>query len=58
MIVRICRGQPELAVRVVAPGCDGGQLVDWEDIELCIQAPERTCVGAFRKLGYSRCGWG
>ena len=57
MIVRICRGQPELAVRVVAPGCDGGQLVDWEDIELCILAPKCTCEGPFSKLYFKGCGW-
>ena len=50
MIVRICRGQPELAVRVVAPGCDGGQLVDYEDMELCILAPKCTCEGPFSKI--------
>ena len=57
MIVRICRGQPELAVRVVAPGCDGGQLVDWEDIELCILAPKCTCEGPFSKIYFKGCGW-
>ena len=57
MIIRICRGQPELAVRVVAPGCDGGQLVDWEDIELCILAPKCTCEGPFSKLYFKGCGW-
>ena len=57
MIVRICRGQPELAVRVVAPGCDGGQLVDYEDMELCILAPKCTCEGPFSKLYFKGCGW-
>ena len=57
MIVRICRGQPELAVRVVAPGCDGGQLVDYEDMELCILAPKCTCEGPFSKIYFHGCGW-
>ena len=57
MIIRICRGQPELAVRVVAPGCDGGQLVDYEDMELCILAPKCTCEGPFSKLYFKGCGW-
>ncbi len=38
-IVRICQGQPELAVRLVQPGCDGGQLIDWEHVRLVIKAP-------------------
>lgn len=42
-IIQICRGQPELAVRLVQPGCRGGQLVDYRNIRLVIQAP--TCHG-------------
>lgn len=39
-IIRICQGQPELAVRLVQPGCEGGQLINHEDIRLVIRAPE------------------
>lgn len=38
-ITRICWGQPELAVRLVQPGCNGGQLIDYEHIRLVITAP-------------------
>lgn len=27
MIIRICRGQPQLALKIVQPGCDGVQLL-------------------------------
>ncbi|MBQ3569593.1 MAG: hypothetical protein IJA20_02845 [Methanocorpusculum sp.] len=39
-IVKICQGQPELAVRLVQPGCGGGQLVDVDNLRLVIKAPE------------------
>lgn len=39
-IIKICQGQPELAVRLVQPGCNGGQLVDYENLRLVIKAPE------------------
>lgn len=42
-IIRICQGQPELAVRIVQPGC-GGQLINFEDIRLVIQAPHCDCM--------------
>lgn len=42
-IVQICRGQPELAVRLVQPGCQGGQLMDYRNIRLVIQAPVCHC---------------
>lgn len=43
-IVRVCQGQPELAVRLVTPGCDGAQLIDWRQVRLVIAPPERqTC---------------
>lgn len=38
-IIRICQGQPELALRIVQPGCEGGQLIEHEHIRLVIQAP-------------------
>lgn len=38
-ITRICMGQAELAIRLVQPGCDGGQLVNYEDVRLVIAAP-------------------
>lgn len=42
-IIRICQGQPELAVRIVQPGC-GSQLIDFQNIRLVIQAPNCTCI--------------
>lgn len=39
MITKICFGQPEMAIRLVQPGCDGGQLVNWQDVRLVIAAP-------------------
>ena len=42
---------------MVAPGCDGGQLVDYEDMELCILAPKCTCEGPFSKIYFHGCGW-
>ena len=39
-IVRICQGQPELAIRIVQPGCTGGQLLNYKDTRLVITAPE------------------
>jgi len=41
-IVKICQGQPSLAVRLVTAGCDGSQLVDYKQIRMVIVAPERT----------------
>lgn len=38
-IIRICQGQPELALRIVQPGCGGGQLIEYERIRMVIQAP-------------------
>lgn len=43
VITRICKGQPELAVKLVQPGCQGGQLVGYEGIRLVITAPECAC---------------
>lgn len=42
-IVQLCRGQPELSVRLVQPGCNGGQLVDFQNIRLVIKPP-RPCM--------------
>lgn len=42
VITRICKGQPELAVRLVQPGCMGGQLVT-ENLRLVITAPQCQC---------------
>lgn len=43
-IVRICQGQPELAVRLTTSGCNGAQLVDWQQVRLVIVPPPRqTC---------------
>lgn len=42
-ITRICWGQPELAVKLVQPGCNGGQLIDYEHVRLVIQAPHCKC---------------
>ena len=39
-IIKICQGQPELAVRLVQPGCHGGQLVDSSNVRMVIKAPE------------------
>ena len=44
VITRICQGQPELAVRLVQPGCDGGQLIDCNNIRLVISAPSCPCL--------------
>lgn len=41
-IIKICEGQPSLAVRIVTPGCNGSQLVDYKQIRLVIVAPPRT----------------
>lgn len=41
-IVRICQGQPELAVRLTTAGCNGAQLVDWKQVRLLIVPPART----------------
>jgi len=41
-IVRICQGQPELAVRLTTAGCNGAQLVDWQQVRLLIVPPPRT----------------
>lgn len=38
-IVRIKEGQPEIRVRIVAPGCPGEQLVDWAHLRLVIMPP-------------------
>lgn len=38
-IVRLSLGQPELSIKLVQPGCDGGQLVNWQDVRLVIAAP-------------------
>lgn len=40
MIVKICQGQPELSIRIVTPGCNGGQLINYKDIRMCIYAPK------------------
>lgn len=39
-IVRICKNQAELAVKIVQPGCNGGQVIGHEDIFLVIKAPK------------------
>lgn len=41
-IIRLCRGQPELAVRIVQPGCDGGQLAHTA-IQLVLRSPHCGC---------------
>lgn len=41
-ITKICQGQPYLSVRISAPGCQGGRLIDYEKIRLVISAPPRT----------------
>lgn len=41
-IVKLCRHQPEIAVRLVQSGCDGGQLVDWRNVRLVIE-PGKCC---------------
>lgn len=38
-ITKICFGQSELCIRLVQPGCDGGQLVNYQDVRLVIAAP-------------------
>ena len=40
IITKIKCGQPDLAVKLVEPGCNGGQLVDWKKIRLVISAPD------------------
>lgn len=35
-IVKICQGQPQLAVRIVTAGADGMQLVDYKKLRLLI----------------------
>lgn len=39
MITKICYGQSELSIRLVQPGCDGGQVVNWRDVRMVIAAP-------------------
>lgn len=43
-IIKICQGQPELAVRIVQPGCNGSQLIDYKNIRLVIKAPYCDCM--------------
>ena len=38
-ITKICFGQSELRIRLVQPGCGGGQLVNDTDVRLVIAAP-------------------
>lgn len=38
-IVKICQGQPSLAVRIVTPGCNGGQVIDYKQLRLVIMSP-------------------
>lgn len=38
-IIRICQGQPNLSVVISQHGCDGGQVINHEDIRLAIFAP-------------------
>lgn len=43
-IIEICQGQPRLALMITQPGCDGSQLMHWEDTRLVIRAPNcPTC---------------
>lgn len=43
-IVKICQGQPELAVRITTPGVHGSQLIDYKHIRLVIlPPPEPRC---------------
>jgi len=39
-IIRLCHGQPELAIRIVQPGCNGAQIIDYKHIRLVIEAPD------------------
>lgn len=40
MIIQVCQNQPELTLRIVQPGCNGGQLLDYTQLRLVIRAPE------------------
>lgn len=55
-ITKICQGQPYLSVRLSAPGCQGGQLIDYEKIRLVITAPQRTtCEMPLSRLHFTGC---
>lgn len=52
-IIRISYGQPDIAVRLVEPGC-GSQVIDYEHIRLVIQAPhcpEESCLSPLEFCG-------
>lgn len=53
-ITRICIGQSELAVRLVQPGCDGGQLIDYKHVRLVISPP--CCPNPIMKSPQCFCG--
>lgn len=39
-IVNLGYGEKEIAVRIIQPGCDGGQLIDYKNLQLMICAPD------------------
>lgn len=38
-IIRLCHDTKALTIKLVQPGCNGGQLIDYENLRLVITAP-------------------